>query len=50
MRQDTLEDAGHGGIALGAGLLCKLHWATSGASGGRLLRPVPPNVSICIQT
>jgi len=32
MPQDTLEDAGRGGIALGAGLPYKLFQATSGAS------------------
>jgi len=49
MRQDILEDAGLVGIAVGAGLPCKLHWATSGASGCRLLHPVRPDVSFCIQ-
>jgi len=49
MRQDTLEDAGPGGIGLGAGLPCKLRQATSGASGRRPLHPLRPDVSFSVQ-
>jgi len=39
MQQDTLEDAGRGGIALGAGLPCKLRRASQ----------VLPDVGLCAQ-
>jgi len=38
IKQDTLSDTSRSAIVLGAGLLCKLHQATSGISGRRLLR------------